>query len=199
MNRVKLSFIALLALAISACGGTSVKRVDSAETMDLSGNWNDTDSRLVAEEMINDALAHSWITNFVNQRGKRPAVIVGSINNLSHEHVNTNTFIADIERALINSGRVNFVAGPSERQEIREERQDQDLHASADSRNVAGMELGADYMLKGQINSIIDKDGRRSVRFYQVDLTLISLKDNRKTWIGQKKLKKDVKKPRFRL
>jgi hypothetical protein len=101
-----------------------------------------------------------------------------------------NTFVADMERALVNSGRVEFVASSDERGEIREERTDQDLNASEETRNEAGQETGADFMLKGQINTIVDVEGDQQVRYYQVDLTMISLADNRKVWLGQKKIKK---------
>ncbi len=193
-------FLALalsLVVALAGCA-TKVERIGSDEVVDLSGKWNDTDSRLVSEEMVADALSRPWITNFVSRTGRTPAVIVGEIRNLSHEHINTRTFVADIERALINSGRVEFVASREERQEIREERRDQELNASEESRKAMGRELGADFMLKGTINTIIDKEGKREVRYYQVDLTLISLADNRKVWIGQKKIKKYIKKKALR-
>lgn len=179
--------------------GTTVQRMSPDETVDLSGAWNDTDSRLVSEEMIQDALSRPWIGDFVSRTGKRPTVIVGTVRNLSHEHINVKTFVADMERALINSGRVDFVASSSERGEIRDERVDQDLNAREDTRNAAGQELGADFMLKGQINTIIDMEGKQQVRYYQVDLTLISMADNRKVWVGQKKIKKLVKNAKLRM
>ncbi|MAR90832.1 MAG: penicillin-binding protein activator LpoB [Pseudomonadota bacterium] len=189
--------IVVTALFLTACA-TSVERVATDSTIDLSGAWNDTDSRLVAEEMIQDALSRPWLTDYTNRTGQRPAVIVGTVRNLSHEHINVNTFVADMERALVNSGRVDFVASRGERSEIREERIDQDLNAREDTRNAAGQELGADFMLKGQINTIIDVEGKEQVRYYQVDLTLISLADNRKVWLGQKKIKKYVKNAKLR-
>ena len=91
---------------------------------------------------------------------------------------------------LINSGRVDFVASAQAREEIRTERMDQDLNAREDTRNAAGQELGADFMLQGQINTIIDAEGNKQVRYYQVDLNLTSLSDNRKVWLGQKKNQK---------
>ena len=130
--------------------------------------------------------------------GKAPTVIVGKIKNLSHEHINTQTFISDIERELINSGDVEFVADANARKEIREERGDQDLNAKEDTRNAMGQEIGADYMMQGKINTIIDVNGNDQVRFYQVDLELISMKDNRKVWIGQQKIKKLVKNSKMR-
>ena len=125
-------------------------------------------------------------------------MIVGEILNLSHEHINVNTFTDDMERALINSGKVQFVASRGERGEIREERKDQDLNAAEATRKPMGQERGADYMLKGTINTIIDTSGSKQVRFYQVDLTLISLADNVKVWVGQKKIKKFVKRGELR-
>ena len=189
------SLLALLGLA--GCG-TQVKRMEVTEDKDLSGAWNDTDSRLVSEEMIQDMLSRAWLQNHTRRTGKQPAVIVGGIRNLSHEHINVNTFVGDIERAMINSGRVTFVASSSERTEIRGERADQDIHAREDTRKAMGQELGADFMLKGKINTIIDMEGRTQVRYYQVDLDLISLTDNRKVWLGQKKIKKLVKNSKLR-
>ena len=189
--------LVLASFLVAGCG-TKVTRIDADETTDLSGAWNDTDSRLVAEEMIADALSRPWTSNFAGETGRAPAVIVGTVRNFSHEHINMNTFIADMERALVNSGRIEFVASSEERGEIRAERVDQDLNASEETRNEAGQELGADFMLKGQINTIVDADGDEQVRYYQVDLTMISLADNRKVWLGQKKIKKLVENGKVR-
>ena len=172
--------------------------MEAEEVKDLSGAWNDTDSRLVSEEMVQDALARPWVDNHVRMKRKTPVVIVGEVRNLSHEHINVTTFVADLERALLNSGKVEFVASRVERGEVREERKDQDVHAREDTRKAMGQEIGADYMLKGTINTIIDVSGRTQVRYYQVDLNLISLTDNRKVWQGQKKIKKLVERSNLR-
>ena len=184
---ITLAFVLILA----GCS-TEVTRIDAQEVKDLSGAWNDTDSQQVSEEMIKDVLSRPWFGEFTRAQNRQPAVIVGEVSNLSHEHINVNTFVADMERALINSGQVQFVASSKERQEIRGERKDQDLHASEATRKPMGQEKGADFMLKGTINTIIDASGKTQLRFYQVDLTLISMADNRKVWLGQKKIKKLV-------
>lgn len=185
-------------LLVAGCVGTEVKRVGVEEVKDLSGAWNDTDSRLVSEEMIRDSLSAGWLKRHSQQSRKPPVVIVGSVRNLSHEHINTRTFIADLERAYVNSGSVDMVASKSERGDLRNERADMDLNATEATRKEMGKETGADYMLVGTINTIVDAAGRDQVRFYQVDLSLISLVDNRKVWTGQKKLKKDVKNAKVR-
>jgi uncharacterized protein (TIGR02722 family) len=198
MSRAR-SLLALLALAaVSACA-TKVERLDTTEAKDLSGAWNDTDSRLVSEEMVRDSLSRAWLQEFRGRPGQaRPAVIVGEVRNMSHEHINVNTFTLDVERALINSGKVDFVAAKSERKDIREERKDQDLNAREDTRNPMGRELGADFMLTGSINTIVDPSGDTQVRFYQVNMTLISLADNRKVWVGQKDIRKLVTRSKLR-
>lgn len=178
-------------LTLGGCA-TRVERLETSEVRDLSGAWNDTDSRLVSEEMIQDVLAHPWVGNFVRDKRRQPAVTVGTVRNLSHEHINVGTFVNDVQRALINSGRVDFVAARGERDDLREERREQELHAREDTRKPMGQELGADYMLGGSINTIFDREGKREVRYYQVDLTLTSLADNRVVWVGQKKIKKYV-------
>jgi len=201
-NRLASSLTLIAALSagmiLNGCS-TSVKRLDAGEVTDLSGEWNDTDSRLVSEEMIRDVLGRPWIDRFIAEKGNRPAVIVGEVRNLSHEHINVATFINDIERELINSGGVDFVASKTERGEIRDERKDQELNASAQTAKAMGQEFGADFMLKGSINTILDSEGDEQVRFYQIDLNLISLADNRKVWAGQKKIKKLIDKSAFRL
>ena len=191
-------FVVLFASSVLFACNPSVTRVDANKVTDLSGNWNDTDSRLVAQEMVQDVLSRNWLSNFTRKKGKPPTVIVGSVRNLSHEHINTRTFISDIERELINSGDVNFVASAGERQEIRSERKDQDLNASEDTRKAMGQEVGADFMLQGTINSIVDATSGEQARFYQVDLNLIDLANNRKVWIGQKKIKKTIAKSGLR-
>ena len=186
-----------LLLGLSGCA-TRVERMDVSQVKDLSGAWNDTDSRQVSQQMIGEVLSAPWLTNYKSDHRSPPAVIVGEIRNLSHEHINTETFIADIERAVINSGKVEFVASKGQREEIREERKDQDINAREDTRKAMGQELGADFMLKGTINTIIDTSGRTQVRYYQVDLNLISLADNRVVWVGQQKIKKLVENSKLR-
>ena len=101
MNKtVTMGLVGLTAMLLSACG-TSVKRIDVTDEVDLSGAWNDTDSRLVSEEMIQDALSRPWVANFMRQEDHLPTVIVGTVRNLSHEHINVRTFVADMESCLL--------------------------------------------------------------------------------------------------
>lgn len=193
-----IGYLFLIGLVTSSCSSMpQVTRVGTDTVRDLSGRWNDTDSRLVAEEMVRDALSRPWLESYTGKTRKAPTVIVGTVLNRSHEHINVQTFIKDLERELTNSGRVQFVASKSERQEIREERTDQQQFASEESAKGLGKESGADYMLKGAINTIIDQAGGTKAVFYQVDLELFDVEKNVKVWSGQKKIKKIIERSRL--
>jgi uncharacterized protein (TIGR02722 family) len=180
-------------LVVAGCAKRTVTRIDTDTTVDLSGRWNDTDSRLVSDEMIRDCLEHPWLSQHMTVRsGKRPIVIVGVVRNKTTEHIPVGTFINDLERAFIDAGSVEVVAGAVERSDVRDERDEQQRFASEETAKAFGREHGADYMLSGEINSITDQEGGKKVLFYQVDLTLINMETNAKVWLGQKKIKKFV-------
>lgn len=182
---------------LAGCATTRVERVSPEAVVDLSGRWNDTDSRLVAEEMVKEALARPWVDHFVKKHIKQPTVIVGTVVNRSHEHINVQTFTKDLERELTNSGRVLFVASKTEREEIREERKEQQTEASEETAKGLGKEVGADYMLKGNINSIQDEEKGTKVVYYQITLEMVDIESNLKVWFGDKKIKKIIEKSRL--
>jgi penicillin-binding protein activator len=186
-----LCFFAIV-LAAGCGGGKQVTRINVNSTTDLSGEWNDTDSRLVADEMIGDCLSRPWYTNKYANKTPVPTIVVGDVRNMSHEHINVETFVNDMQRALINSGKVEFVANKYERGQVRDEKEDQAQHASAATKTEQDKETGADLMLIGSINTIADQEGDTRVMFYQADLQLIDMKTHVKLWIGTKKIKKYI-------
>ena len=94
---------------LAGCSGTKVTRVAANSTIDLSGKWNDADSRMVSEELLKDCLDHPWYQAW-QTTGKVPTVVVGEMRNRSNEHINMETFVNDLQRVLVNSGKVDFVA-----------------------------------------------------------------------------------------
>ena len=190
---MKKYFIALLAMHLLFACAPSVKRVETNLVKDVSGGWNDTDAQMVAQEMITDCLQGGWYNRFLTRNGKEPTVIVGTVTNNTMEHINTDVFIESMQRALINSAKVDFVASADERGEIRTERLEQDEFASEATRKAFGQEIGADYMLSGVLNSVVDQAGSKAVVFYQVNLKLIDIETNQIVWNGQKQIKKYVK------
>ena len=187
---VSTTLITSVLLLTSCAQSTSVQRVDTNVEIALTDKWNDKDSQLVAKAMIDDMLSFPWIDKHLQKERKNPAVIIQKIRNKSHEHIPMDTFLNDLKRAMLRTGRVDFVANGDVRSDVREERADQELNASLASQNEMGEEQGADYALTGSINSIVDQVEGKRVTFYQVDLSLIDMTTNREVWNGQKKIKK---------
>ena len=195
------SFVALaVAVLLVGCSqGTQVTRLDPETTIDLSGFWNDTDSRMVAEALIDDAMNFPWARRFMQQNnGDVPTVIFGSVRNRTTEHIAVNTFLRDMEASFLRTGLTRVVADREQRSQIRDEREDQQQNASAATRARMRNELGADFMLVGEITSIEDVEGNREVIYYQVDLNLTDLESNERVWIGQHRIKKFVERSRTR-
>ncbi len=202
-------FIGLLTVATTSC--LRVTRTSTAQITDLSGRWNDTDSRLVAEKMLEEITHAPWLDRFQQIHLKKvqrslpenndekqvlshdeckPVLIVGTILNKSHEHIEADTFIKDLERSLIKEGKVRIVANSTLKEKLRSERMGQAAFVAPETQKRLGRELGADYMLFGTIYTIIDTEGNNKVVFYQVNLELADLETNELVWIGGKKIKK---------
>ncbi|HKY72542.1 MAG TPA: penicillin-binding protein activator LpoB [Nitrospira sp.] len=193
----RVGVLSVLVAGFTGCGAeTKVTRVDAGVVTDLSGRWNDTDSRMVAESMVKEALEYPWLNDFSQTKRRQPVVVVGTVLNNSHEHINVQTFVTDLERELTNSQKVTFVAGKHEREEVRTERKEQAMYAREDTQKAPGKEIGADYMMKGTIATILDEADGTKAMFYQVDLQMVDLESNAKVWFGQKKIKKVIEKKR---
>ncbi len=169
-----------------------VERIDPNAVTDISGRWNDTDSKLVANEMIKDVLDRPWRSNFEIKNAKKPTIIVGQIRNKTTEHIDAGIFIKNIERALVNSGTVSIVQSGEERNELRDERSDQQTFSSEETRKKWKKEKGADFMLNGVIMSIVDEYKKQKAITYQINLELTDLESNEKVWIGEKDIKKYI-------
>lgn len=186
-------FMSILAssMLFSACN-KSVTRVDPNQQIDLSGRWNDTDSKLVAKEMISDVLSRPWKENFFRKNQKNPVIIVGTVTNKSHEHIDADIFIKDMEKEFINSGAVRVVDNGEFREKLRVERAQQQDYASPETQAKWGRELGANYMLFGTVNSQVDQLGKKQVVNYKINLWLTDLETSEKVWLGDKEIKKYI-------
>lgn len=190
---ITIAAIAISGIIISSCS-RQVTRINTDQAIDISGNWNNTDSRLVAQEMTQTILSGKWLPNHLQDKsGKKPVVVVGVVTNKSHEHIDAETFVKDVEQSFIQSDRVRLVQGGKKREELRAEKADQQDNASVSTMKKFGLENGADYILQGSINSIVDSHKRKKVVYYQVNLELTNIQTNEVVWIGDKKIAKYVK------
>jgi uncharacterized protein (TIGR02722 family) len=198
MSMIRIAAAAVAVAAAIGCSSTTVTRVPTEEQIDLSGRWNDSDSQLAAQALVDQSMATPWVDNHLIEHAGKPTVIVGTIRNKTPEHIAVKTLVADLERSFINSGRVTVVASAEERDEIRGEREDQQTFASDESVKAWGQEHGADYMLIGEINSQFDAEDGKEVKYYQVDCYLVDLESNVKVWTGFTKIKKFVGRSKYK-
>jgi hypothetical protein len=195
MKKIIIALSTVGVLLSSSCGNRKIERVEPDTQTDISGRWNDTDSKMVANKMIEDALTinRNWISNFESKMNRKPVVIIGSVRNKTSEYIDATTFIKNMEVAFINGGSVSVVQSADERNQVRDERNDQQTFASEETKKRWGKEKGADFMMNGVITSITDEYKNRKSIAYQINLELTNLETNEKVWIGQHQIKKLVK------
>ena len=192
MRRLALLLALAPAVALVPGCGKRVEVVDPQTSIHLSGMWNDDDSKAVSSEIIDRALKDAWITNFRDRAGRAPIIRVSTIVNKSNEEIATQIFTDDLERALINSGRARVVASRSEAELQRDERADLQANSSQQSQPKSAQEQAQDFGLQGSIKIQHDRNDKRQVKFYQVDLKLIDITTNETVWIGSTERKKIV-------
>ena len=193
MNKITIVSLGVLLLFGTVSCYRKVTRISENKQVDLSGRWNNTDSKLTADELIKECHSGAWIANHLAKTQKKPSVIVGFVKNKSHEHIEAETFMLDLEKSFINLGQVRLIQGGEKRNEIRGERADQQDNASQSTMKAFGLEMGADYMLQGDINSIVDSYKNKKVVYYQINLQLTDIQTNEVIWIGDKKITKYIK------
>ena len=138
--------------------------------------------------------SEQWLADFLQANGgNKPVMIVGFVKNKSHEHIESETFIKDIERNLILKQKVRVVQGGEKREQLRLERADQQDNSSVSTMKKWGLEVGADFMLQGSINSIVDQINKKRVVLYQINLELTNIQTNEIVWVGEEKIKKFIK------
>jgi penicillin-binding protein activator len=199
---IKYTVILAAVFTLLSCGTTSgVERVSSDTVTDLSGYWNDTDVRMAVNQIINECIQSPKISGFsAKHKGKNPVVIVGSFRNMSDEHIDTGILTKQFETTLVNSGVVDFVASTAERNELRDERMDQQSNAGESTAKNLGNETGADYMLQGSIKTIVDSNGGTMARTYYILTELIDIETNLKVWMNDNSsIKKIIKRSSVRM
>jgi uncharacterized protein (TIGR02722 family) len=195
------SAVLFLLLLSSCASGPKVSRIDASTQTDLSGYWNDTDVRIVCQSLIDDCLNSPRVVQTIRAMGgKTPVVLVGSFRNESSEHIDTGIIASTMEVTIFNSGRMDFVAGGSTRNELRAERQDQQSNASEATAASLANETGADFMLFGTVKTIVDKAGNQTVRTYFVTAEMTNVETNQRMWMGQNsEIKKVIVQPKNKL
>jgi penicillin-binding protein activator len=170
-----------------------VSRINPGIPIDLSGRWNDTDSKMVADQMILDLLNSDSYKKYAGEKGRKPVIIVGTIRNKTSEHIDAGNYVKKLEYVIHNSGLAELVESSELRDEVRRERAEQQEFASAATMSEWGKEAGADLMLFGEMNSETDTSTKKRVVNYITTLFLTDVETNKRVWYGQREIKKLVK------
>ncbi len=189
ISRLSCSLIIMATVMLASCS-RSVTRVEPDKQIDLSGRWNDGDSKLVAAKMVSDFLSSERYKEYAREKGHRPTIIVGLVKNATSEHIEPENYIKKFEVEIFNSGLADLVEAKEFREKLREERAEQQEFASPDTAAKWGREIGADLMLFGTMTSETDAYKRKKTVNYITTLYLTDVETAKRVWYGQEEIKK---------
>lgn len=178
---------------MASCQTRKVTRIDPSTEIDLSGRWNDTDSRKVADQIIYDLFDSDKFKTYSKDLGRKPAIIVGLIRNKTSEHIDSENFVKKFEIVIHNSDVADIVESDEFRDKLRVERTQQQDFADPATAKQFGKELGADLMLFGEMTAETDVYNNRRVVNYITTVFLTDVETGRRVWYGQNEIKKFVK------
>ncbi len=189
---MKFPYFLYFLISLFACA-RSVTRIDPNTQVDLSGRWNDSDSRKVADQMIHDLFESDAFKKYAEEQGRKPVIVVGVIKNKTTEHIDAGNFVKKFEIVIHNSGIAELVESDEFRDKLRQERAGQQDFADPATVSQWGKETGADVMLFGEMNSETDTYNKKRVVNYITTLFLADVESNKRVWYGQNEIKKFVK------
>jgi uncharacterized protein (TIGR02722 family) len=191
--RLSLLIFCLSWLVLTNCNQRIVSRIEPTTPTDLSGRWNDSDSKLVAEKMVEEFLSSEKFKEYSKTLGHNPAIIVGLIRNKTSEHIDSDTYVRKFEVAIFNSGVADMLESGDFRDKLRLERVQQQDFASGETMSKWGLETGADLMLFGDMTSQTDVYGNKKTVNYLTTLYLTDMETNKRIWYGQQEIKKFIR------
>lgn len=155
--------------------------------------FTERDARAVYAGMVDDCLSKPWVDNWMNETGERPKLFVGTVKVDRRERIDTLTITRQIEEELINSQRVRLIADRSQREELRDERINQQVFTrDSDIKKVAN-ELGADFIMVGRIGTQrYRQEAGGRVTYFQVNMELLDIESGEKVWVETEEVRKVV-------
>lgn len=120
--------------------------------------------------------------------------MVTGLQNKTSEHIDTQSIMDMVRVELMKSGKVGFIDKEA-RQDISDEYNYQNSGMVAeDSKKGPGGQVGADFIINGRLDSIVQEVGKDKSVYYKLTLNLTNLKSSMITWSDQKQIRKTFKK-----
>jgi uncharacterized protein (TIGR02722 family) len=180
-------FLAIVVLAVSlgACS-TKVKYGDPTAVETLTVDFGSTDLQAIAEKMVRSLLSSPAI-----QEGNRPVLQVATVKNKTKEHIDTKAITDKIRTTLINSGKVEFTAAEIREDVLAElEYQRESGYVDPETRKPVGKQVGADFLLAGEISSINKQKGDTRDTYFKITLNLVDIETGLISWADEKEIRK---------
>ena len=156
----------------------------------LDDKWSETDMQVVVKNMVDSLVAHKSI----NTPKEQPIVMVTNLQNKTAEHIDTQSIMDMVRVELTNSGKVAFVDKEA-RQDISNEYDYQNSGmVNSQTKKGAGGQIGADFIINGRLDQIVQEVGKEKTVYYKVTLNLTNLKTGLISWTNNKQLRKTFKK-----
>lgn len=157
----------------------------------MNDRWSETDMQKVVKDLVNSMVNHRSIS----QSNRPPVVVVTRLQNKTSEHIDTQSIMDMVKFEVMNSGKVRFVDKEA-RADLAEEYEYQKENASDQTAKRKGNQTGADFVLNGRLDSIVQQVGNQKSIYYKVTLNLTNLQSGLIVWGGQKQLRKRYEKQR---
>ena len=199
MNKILFVSGLISIFALSACGPREFVKgkydTNVEDTNLLTDKWSESDMQQAVKDLVTSAVAHPTIS-----AAKRPPIVmVTRLQNKTSEHIDTQSITDMFTVELTNSGKVNFV-DKAAREDIAEEYDYQDSGmVNRESKKEKGGQIGADFIMNGRLDSIVQEAGKDKTVYYKLTMNLTNLKTGLIQWTGQKQIRKEFKKKRVGL
>lgn len=194
MKKSVLSLLMVGALAfVTGCGPKAFVRgeYDNVEAENnLNDLWSETDMQKVVADLVAGMTSHQSIST-----AKRPPIVmVTKLQNKTNEHIDTQSVMDMVRVELGRGGRVAFVDKEA-REDVAEEYNYQNSGmVSGESKKGPGGQIGADFIINGRLDSIVQEVGKDKSVYYKVTLNLTNLKTNLVVWSDYKQIRKKFRK-----
>ncbi|EKF73171.1 hypothetical protein A11A3_14902 [Alcanivorax hongdengensis A-11-3] len=184
------------ALVLSGCSTVDYGDAQARET--VTTDFGSTDLQMIAAKMVDDMLVFPPIVQMTQNR--RPVLFVDRVKNKTTEHIDTESITDTIQSKLINSGKFRFV-DMSVVDRVRQQLDYQSESGMVDPSTAAqmGRQIGAEFMLYGNLSSIVKRDGSTKDVYYKFTLKLLNIQSGIIEWTSEKEIRKTRKKSLFGL
>lgn len=192
-NKMIVSLFSIVLLGVVSCGPKAFVKgqYDDVNRENLlNDQWSETDMQKAVQDLVASLMTSPAIAN----SNKMPIVMVTNLQNKTSEHIDTQSIMDMVRVELMKTGKVGFIDREA-RQDISEEYNYQNSGmVSEETKKGPGGQVGADFIINGRLDSIVQEVGKDKSVYYKLTLNLTNLKSSMITWSDQKQIRKTFKK-----